>query len=204
LIMSIALTHFEENIERIRLLHGVYAAVKHSTTPVLDVSDVLRAELVLVVSALDCYVHEVVRGGMLDVFQGNRPETEKFKQFDVSLNCVKQAFLGPDDFSWLEQEVIRRHSFRSFQQTEKVAEAIRLVSDIELWNEVAGRIGKSPDDIKRQLNLIIDRRNKIAHEADMNPSYPGLRWPITETDVDESIKFIGLVVKAMDDLLNVP
>ncbi|MCX2971959.1 hypothetical protein OSB71_24420, partial [Streptomyces sp. JHD 1] len=67
---------------------------------------------------------------------------------------------------WLEQEIREQHGYLSFQQPDKVADAFRLVSDVSLWVEVAKHLGLRPEDVKRQLKLIADRRNKIAHEAD--------------------------------------
>ena len=54
----------------------------------------------------------------------------------------------------------------------------------------------SPQDVRRQLNLIVDRRNKIAHEADSDPTFPGSRWPIDEALVDEAVDFIEQVVES--------
>lgn len=44
--------------------------VKVEATSALDVSDMLRAALVLAVRALDYYVHEVVTLGMLEIHRG--------------------------------------------------------------------------------------------------------------------------------------
>ena len=54
----------------------------------------------------------------------------------------------------------------------------------------------SDADVKEQLRLIIDRRNKIAHEADTDPRYPGACWPISEPDVDNALGFIERVCEA--------
>ena len=43
----------------------------------------------------------------------------------------------------------------------------------------------------------MDRRNKIAHEADMDPSFPGQRWPIVKRDVEDSIQFVEQLVNGM-------
>jgi len=67
---------------------------------------------------------------------------------------------------------------------------MHLVADLNLWEEVGKEMGKDTRDVKIGLNLIIDRRNCIAHEADIDPSYPDSRWPINESMVDESIDFI--------------
>ena len=57
-------------------------------------------------------------------------------------------------------------------------------------------------EIKQQLNRIVDRRNKIAHEADIDPSYPiGDRWPIDELLVNEAVDFIEQVVESIHKIL---
>ena len=196
--MIAPISQFKQNIDRVRNIHAIYNILNIKTTEVIDVSDVLRAELVLVVSAFDYYVHEIVRQGMLEVFQGKRVETPSFRKFTVSLECLREAISNPSTFDWLENEIIIRNSWKSFQQAEKVAEAIRLISDINLWVEIANKSGKNPNDLKSTLNLIVDRRNKIAHEADMDPSYPGIRWPIDEVMVENAIEFIEETVEIID------
>ena len=44
-------------------------------------------------------------------------------------------------------------------------------------------------NIKNRLNLIVDRRNMIAHEADIEPIYKSKRT-INNTDVTGTIDFI--------------
>lgn len=38
----------------------------------------------------------------------------------------------------------------------------------KLWSSLSPILHMPPDDIRTQLSLIVDRRNKIAHEADRN------------------------------------
>lgn len=76
-----------------------------------------------------------------------------------------------------------------------------MTSDIKLWEEIANHLGSNPQDIKQRLNLIIDRRNKIAHEADINPTFPGDRWPIDEALVDEAINFIKQIAETIYQVL---
>lgn len=63
--MQSALEQFRLSISRVRDLIAVHNSVKGQSTPALDISDILRAALVLSVSELDYYVHEVVRLGIL-------------------------------------------------------------------------------------------------------------------------------------------
>jgi hypothetical protein len=47
------------------------------------------------------------------------------------------------------------------------------------------------------LALIVDRRNKIAHEADIDPSFPGQRWPIDRAMVDDMVSTVEATVEAI-------
>jgi RiboL-PSP-HEPN len=86
-----------------------------------------------------------------------------------------------------------RHGYSTFQQPDDIALAIRLFSTVELWKEIGAQLGENPQDLKAHLKLIVARRNKIAHEADIDPSYPGQRWPITRQDVEDAVAFVEKV-----------
>ena len=198
--MSTSLDQFRANTGRVKNMVSLYKALRVSVTSALDLSDVLRAALVLAVSAFDHYIHEVVRKGMLDSFAGKRPSTSSFLNFQVSTSSVKEAVSDSSRIDWFEAEIRLQHGYRSFQRAKSVAEAVRLISDVSLWDEVATRLGTLAGSTKEQLNLIVDRRNKIAHEADMDPSSPGSRWPIDELLVEESMTFLERVTSAIDAL----
>ncbi|MBI1929443.1 hypothetical protein HYR99_35015 [Candidatus Poribacteria bacterium] len=199
--MEAAINQFRANIGHVRNLGAIHKALKAQTTQAIDLSDILRAELVMAVSALDHYIHEIARLGMLEVYHGTRAETLAFQRFQISLERVRQAITDPTSDDWLDSEIRLRHGWRSFQQADHIAEAIRLISDVKLWEEVATRLGKPPQDVKQQLNLIVDRRNKIAHEADMDPTLPGSRWPIDDALVDDAVNFIEQIAEIIDSVL---
>ncbi|MEG4279030.1 HEPN domain-containing protein [Microcoleus sp. MON1_C1] len=201
--MQSAIDLFRISIARVRDLIAVHNSLKAQASSVLDLSDMLRAALVLAVSALDYYIHEVVRIGMLEIHRGQRPEPPAFSRFQISLGSARTGInAGQNIDSWLEDEIRQRHSYKSFQQPEAIADAIRLISEKKLWEEVSTNMGSPARSIKQQLNLIVDRRNKIAHEADIDPSYPiGDRWPIDQLLVNEAVDFIEQVVESIHNIL---
>ncbi|MEQ8962165.1 MAG: HEPN domain-containing protein [Coleofasciculus sp. C2-GNP5-27] len=249
--MQSALDQFRISIVRVRELISLHNSVKAQSTTALDLSDILRAALVLAVSALDYYVHEVVTLGMLEIHRGQRSEPNPprnssqsaFSRFQVSLGGARQERLIAMDIaswleneiqqsqgssflqqshtvsallpvissgilnrlnnaSWLEDEVRERLSYQSFQQPEKIADAIRLISDKKLWEEVAQKLGRSAKEVKQQLSAIVDRRNKIAHEADIDPTYNiGSRWNIDESLVSDAVNFVEQVVESIHQIL---
>jgi len=196
--MSRPIEQVRDNLARIRAIHGYYLAFSQSLTPVADISDILRAEIVLLVSALDHYVHEATRVGMLEAYDGVRPHTPAFLKYGVSVDSLLQSSTGIPGSALLDSEVRTRHSLLAFQKPDKIADAIRLYSAVELWPQVAAEMGEKVEDIKLRLKLLVERRNKIAHEADLDPSFPGIRWPITPAMVEESIDFISRLCEAIE------
>ena len=91
---------------------------------------------------------------------------------------------------------------------ERISEAVRLVSDVALWDEVSRRFGVERREITDRLTLIIQRRNKIAHEADIMPDYArqvvysNLRSPIDEDLVDNAVNFIERAAEEIHDLVS--
>ena len=182
-----------------RALGGLYAALYRLTTPAVDATDLLRAQIVLAVSALDHYVHEITRLGMLKVFNGVRPRTKAFLRFQVTMAAAMAGLAGGggSSNSWFEDEIREKHGYLAFQDPDKIADAIRLFSSCNLWPSVSSKLGLSVQDVKNHLRLIVDRRNKIVHEADLDPSYPGTRWPIYSDDVADTVDFIEKVCEAI-------
>lgn len=203
--MKAAIDQFRINIGRVRHLGTIHKFLTTQTTQVLDLSDILRSEYVMAVSTLDLYIHELVRLGMLEIYQGKRPQTPAFLQFSVSLESALQGITTSTDIDWLDNEIRVRHSWRSFQRDDKIAEAIRLISSIKLWEEVAKQLDQPPQHLRNQLKVIVERRDKIAHEADIDPTFdptfPDNRWPINETEVDEAINFIEQIAETIYSLL---
>ncbi|MGB3401724.1 MAG: HEPN domain-containing protein [Microcoleaceae cyanobacterium] len=249
--MQSALDQFRISIARVRDLISLYNSIQAQSTSALDLSDILRAAIVLTVSALDYYIHEVVTLGMLEIHRDQRPEPNPganssqsaFSRFQVSLGGARterliaikiaawleseiqqnqsSAFLQQshtissllpiiensvlnqlNNTAWLEDEIRERLGYQSFQQPDKIADAVRLISDKKLWDEVAIKLAKPAKNIKQELSAIVDRRNKIAHEADIDPNFGiGSRWNIDEALVSDAVNFIEQVVESIHQTL---
>ena len=207
---------FRENITRVRNLGGLHTALDNTTTSVMDLTDLLRAQIVMIVSALDLYIHEITRVGMLAVYNGERPQTDAFLRFRVTLGSAIQGISSATkeeddngkkkwlDDKWLDVEIRESHGHQSFQDPNNIADAIRLFSSCELWPSVAKQLNLDVKDVKDQLSAIIKRRNQIVHEADLVPTYPGTitRWSISPADVTSTLDFIDKICEAIDTVSN--
>jgi hypothetical protein len=190
---------YRDNIVRVRALGGLNQALSSIVTVAIDLSDILRAQHVLAVSALDYFIHEAARTGMLEIFDGKRAPTPAYSRFRISVNSLGPgAVVSRSNF---ENEIRTQHSFLSFQHPDRVADALRLIVDFKLWDTVAAKLSTDAQVVKDTLKLIVDRRNKIAHEADVDPTYPKARWPISAADVNGTISFLDDTIEAIHDVI---
>jgi hypothetical protein len=58
-----------------------------------------------------------------------------------------------------------------------------------------------PQEIKEQLRLIVERRDQIAHEADIDRNNPATRCPIDQVFVSEKVNFIEQIVENIHKIL---
>lgn len=157
------------------------------------------------VSAFDYFMHEEIRVRMLDLH--TKPQAAwpaGFATFKVPLSSVHLHGQTPQGAAALfETEIRSQHGHLSFQHPDKMAAACRLVSNVDVWDEIAKALGTkkqgrlSPSQVaKKDWGLIIDRRNLIVHEADLDPTPPrNRRYPITKQMTDEALEKIGIVTR---------
>lgn len=205
------IAYFNEVWERcgqIQTLHG-YLATK--LTPAISADELLRAEWVARVSALDLYVHETIAYNMVNIFDGARTACPGFLRFQCSSDTllrIKNATVPEDASAAFELEVRNKLGRATYQFPDDIADGIRHISACELWNEIALAKGATAAtksqvarSLKKDLSLIVERRNKIAHEGDLQPSIPRTPWPINRADVTYVAIFIEDLVRTIDTII---
>jgi hypothetical protein len=190
--MNVSIDQFHQNLVHVRNLAAIHAELRQNNSR-LELSDILRAELVLAVSALDTFIHDLVCLGMVEVLRGQRRQTKSYQEFKVSMKVVS----FDSTYNWFEAEIRRRHGEESYQRPDKIADALKFISDISLWEKVANKVNQPVDDVKNQLKEIVKRRNSIVHESDLDPTTPGRRLDIDDVYVDEVINFIEKLGEAI-------
>jgi hypothetical protein len=128
--MQAAHTQFLDNITYISELDDLYCLLKYTQNLPNDLSDLLRADIVYAVSALDKLIHELVKTGMLQTFSGNRAATDAFESFTVTaktLTKIKEtaieksknpnAVLLPQELPeyWFNEEIVLKQKAISYQ-----------------------------------------------------------------------------------------
>lgn len=202
------IAHFETVWVRCAQLSALHAYLAKNVSSILPLDELLRAEWVARLSALDLYIHEFVAQLMLATFDGLRPPSAAYLKFQLSnetLDRIRAAATPSDASAAFDLEVRNQLASYTYQDPDKIAGAVRLCSEIELWNEVALKLGATPatkvdeaKSLKKMLSLMVRRRNQIAHEGDMQPSPLREPWPISQADVAFVAAQIERIVRAID------
>lgn len=156
-----------------------YLATRHSAA--LDTSDMLRAAVVLCVSAFDFMVHELYRVEVLFRFKNGKLVRRFHVPFQAAIAQSEEVE------SLLETHVRAVNSYKSFVEPAKFAEAMVCFIDAP-WERIAAKMGMEADAVKSRVRSVYRWRNRIAHEADINPVLGGIAlFPIIKADVIDAI-----------------
>lgn len=190
------------NLQNVKKMHWLHEQLS-KVVPAMDLSDILRAEYVLIVSAFDCYVHDVVLQGMTNMFSGTKPDSRAYIEFCLPMSAVKQLLVSTDS-------AIRENIFNasvkkllakdSYQSPKSVEYAMNLINLKNVWHKVGLKLSIPSKDVVLKLGLIIQRRNKIAHEADIHDLVSMDKTPIDRSDVDDTFAFLDQIVTAIEEI----
>lgn len=206
------IAHFWLVWNRCNELSTLHSFLSANVTKILEPDELLRAEWVMRVSALDLYIHELVNKSMVQIFEGIRPSTRGYLDFRISnetLDRIRQSKTKQEASSAFDLEVRSQLERITYQHPDKIADGIRNCSSIELWNEVALVLGANDKNktehakaLKKDLSLIVERRNKIAHEGDLKPVSPREPWPIAKNSLVYVEEKIVKIVTAIDGIIS--
>lgn len=168
-----------------------------------DVADLFRAAWVQAVSALDHWVHRELYdralGFALNVDEERPPQ---FFNLRVPMRMFEDVH---HHRSITLQEAFAEHlrdhfGYQSFQAPEKIKQALSHVTAEPLWPNVE----KQLDSAVARLKEIVNRRNRIAHEADRDPDDGTRRLPISADDVTQTIDHVHQIAAAIAAVLGRP
>jgi hypothetical protein len=127
-------------------------------------------------------------------------------RFELPLAKVEEIRRGTTTLADAVSEHVKiKWSNAALQNPRKISEALRLVTEEDVWGKAAvqlnewhhGRTSMTGQDLKSRYGLITDRRNKIAHEADLLDGDLEHRRPISDAEVTDAIDWIERIALAI-------
>lgn len=209
--MTNAIITFNACISDLRNMRAFYAYLSdHCSIPKDDLTDLLRSELVNLVSAMDRFIHEIVRIGIINSYLGISPQTDKCKTIPMKFSTMNKVIecrsrSTPPSCNeeiaeyWINKEVVAILSTMSFQKTDKIKDALSYIWDVShkippiidkmQYAFPETTINNKQKYLEEKIDLIVSRRNQIVHEADYDISTHS-KQAIYATWLDDTILFI--------------
>ena len=188
-----ALKLFKRNIQDASNLSAIHEYVESQIKSPLSFDDILRSQIVYSVSAFDKLMHDIIRIGIMEIFNGSRPPTSRYLSETIPISVYNElifAELPPKEYIF-EQAIIKKLKIVSYQDPIKVAEGLSYIWDEgQKWQKIATKIGMNDKTAKTTLKLIVDRRNSIVHEADIDPS-TNQKYLIDKSDCQQTTDFLS-------------
>ncbi|RLK61162.1 hypothetical protein [Actinokineospora cianjurensis] len=205
-----AFKDFESNLAYARNLVAGGQHLENLRVGAFDVADLYRAAWVQAVSALDHWIHrELYERALAFALNSDAPRPKKFLTLQIPMSLFENvhhqsATLEGEFVAYLESHF----GYQSFQSPDKIKQALSIVSDAPLWAGVERRLAEGSDPSSTSavgaLRSIVQRRNRIAHEADRDPNRRGNRYPISEWETKLAIDHIYYVAEAIAQELGAP
>ncbi|HEV2676913.1 MAG TPA: hypothetical protein VGV37_20465 [Aliidongia sp.] len=188
-----AVATFQHAIERARQMVVLYDALSSLRPREPANDDALRSAYFQTVSSFDFFAHELAAIEARHRFE-NGVRTRNIS-LPMEIMGIQDA---PARISAAEANLRAANAFKAFVDPGKLAEMLSCYC-IDPWKkiceamnqDVATGNGRTTEQVKGQLRSVWKRRNKIAHEADVNPTLAGISlWPIDKSDTELTISFI--------------
>jgi hypothetical protein len=182
-------------------------------SPTIDIDDFYRAAWVQAVAALDHWLHEEVLRRVAELTLQDSPSMPpQLQRYELPLHRVEAVRRGEVTLSEAVVEHLRdKLAVQALQHPGKIAEVLKLVTEKKVWYEAAGCINKeffqgrttfNEKTLRSRYLEITQRRNKIAHDADLIDGDLKQRRPIDEAEVTDAIDWIERIALAIAHVLD--
>lgn len=194
--MSVEKDFFDKQVGAIKVISAMYEYLQNNAAA-LDSTALLRAEYVLIISAFDSYLHNVVRKKLSNNFLAGELSGCDIKLSLESFSIINSATNINEKKQLLDLEIRKALEKDSYQSPKSVDYAMDAIGIKKIWKKSESVFNDTGEHIKDQLSLIIKRRNQIAHESDIDFLSGELRTIDSQT-VDECRNFITKLVTSID------
>jgi restriction system protein len=181
-------------------LHGIGA--NYGDLAAAHPEDLYRAAWSQAVSALDHWLHqEVLEHAVALVRSDERPLPDRLSKLRMPFATVEQMTdnsVGSVFAEFIEEETRRD----TYQRSKGISEGLRLVTHLnadQIWGCIAEGLGTTAAAARDRQDRIVNRRNRIAHQADLDKD--GRRSPMPVSEVEAAVSWIEDVAKQISTIL---
>lgn len=185
--------YYDENLELITKQFPIATQLEQEGN--IDASETIwRTQIVLLSSAFDFFMHEIVWYGLDKIYDGEWPQTEQYKNLSIRLETLQTIMEDLDSKAWFTDYITEKYKTQTIMVFGDVRDHLNLigvnvddVAEDAFWQR--GCTVKPREQMKHKLNKLYSRRNRIAHQTDRS-----------ERDAEREEISNGQVVAFIDDV----
>jgi len=147
------------------LREGCSLKAKHFKEPRTD--DLLRASLVMIVSAMDAYYHTMIATYVAKAFRSKEPPTALL-DCRITISDLEKAHKGTRLGAHVRSAIERHLSHQPLQSPKAISKGLSLIGIKDFWVSVSKEMGRDKDVVEKKLKRIAKRRHQIVHEGDLS------------------------------------
>lgn len=163
---------FRDNIKRIKNRFEIFDLLKNNNR-IEETNDILRFQIVFVMSSLDFFMHEIYSFAFIKIFKNEMPKTNGYKNYKIPLKLLEKALYDAENIDrHLKETFIGINDSFTFMSPGRIRELLNIITSEDEFALVERKL-KQRKIIKYNVRLdseiehIYDRRNKIAHQTDI-------------------------------------
>ena len=184
------LKQFNSSIEVIRQKDEIIQFLSAHGQSTLEIR---QSQIILLMSALDLYIHDIVKYCIIQKFNGNQTKTKQYKELLIPMQSVELAIQNPESSDWLDEVITSINQYKSFTSYGKIKnqlEAVGLKS--KKFNELVLKT-ESDFGVSDLIEKLRSLRNRLAHQD--QESINSLELELTEEKINQYIGFIYQLVQ---------
>ena len=163
--------------------------------------EIYRSQIVFLESALDFYIHEISKYGVISIFTKRWSKTEKYNNFKIPMSVFETGIRNPESTSWLAEYLNSRFSVEVYLSSESMKDQLNMLGlCFHSIMETAFPIPSNPDEPYKEGKIIVkelfERRNQIAHQSDRKHA-TAERNDISKEYVQKCISDVKKLVEAI-------
>ena len=155
------LKQFNSSIEVVRQKDEIIQFLSAHGQSTLEIR---QSQIILLMSALDLYIHDIVKYCIIQKFNGNQTKTKQYKELLIPMQSVELAIQNPESSDWLDEVITSINQYKSFTSYGKIKnqlEAVGLKS--KKFNELVLKT-ESDFGVSDLIEKLRSLRNRLAHQ----------------------------------------
>lgn len=199
LSLDIINKHFEENISDIEKSLNIINVIEEDPTITNDnIDNIYRSQILLLLSTLDFYIHEIIIYGMYKMYNKEWKRSKNYENKTITIEYLHKILATLSSKRDIDNLFIKstlnsinKYTYMKYKQIRD-----RIVNLLELETEIFPKDNKNLEEEKK-LNALCSRRNKIAHQSDRD-NISKSKVSIEKDYVLESIAYIKTIRRQID------